>query len=89
MPLCNDNAYLAYLSMHADRTAILVKAAGVIDAACTKSEENKELFMSSKVGQVFCENISSPSISVSMISAVSRAVVRLTTADDSRPVVSR
>ena len=75
--------------MHADKSSILEKAAMVVEAACTKSEDNKELFMSGRVGQMFCEIVTSHGAILNVVSAVSKAIVRLTTADDSRPVVSR
>ena len=64
-------------------------AASVVAAAATKSEDNKVGFMAAGVGPFFREGLASGEVQPGAVKAVSRAVKRLTTADDNRPVVSR
>jgi len=64
-------------------------AASVVAAAATKSENNKAAFMTAGVGSMFREGLASGEVPDAAVKAVSRAVRKLTTADDDRPVVSR
>lgn len=64
-------------------------AAEVVAVACTKSEDNKIDFMTHGVGTLFCSWLNPPPEVSMPIASISQAVVRLTTADDSRPAASR
>ena len=66
-----------------------VATAKVVEAACTKSEDNKDAFMTENIGDLFGQALLAEGASVDVVRAVSRAVVKLTTADDDRPTVSR
>lgn len=68
---------------------VVTEAAKVVEAACTKSEDNKVTFMSLAIGEAFHDALSYPDAVLPLVSSVSRAVVKLTTADDDRPPVSR
>lgn len=68
---------------------IVIEAAKVVEAACIKSEDNKLAFMSMKIGDIFTQALASSQTGSGVIASVSRAVVRLTTADDERPAASR
>ena len=73
----------------AEDVLIQAAAAKVAEAACTKCEDNKDAFMAVDIGNIFSKSLSAQTSSDEVVRAVSRAVVRLTTADDDRPTVSR
>jgi len=73
----------------AGRGETVEAAAATVAAAATKSEDNKAAFMTAGVGSFFREGLASGEVPPAAVKAVSRAVKRLTTADDDRPVVSR
>lgn len=57
--------------------------------ACTRHEENKDAFMAVDIGALFRKALTAGEPSLESVKAISRAVVKLTTADDERPTVSR
>ena len=63
--------------------------ARVVETACTKSEGNKDAFMAAGIGGSFCQALHSPHAAPTAVASISRAVVKLTTADDDRPAASR
>ena len=77
------------LQCFAEDAPIQGAAAKVVEAACTKYEDNKDAFMAVNIGNIFCQSLSAQKSSDEVAQAVSRAVVKLTTADDDRPTVSR
>ena len=60
----------------------------VMTAACTKSEDNKQAFMDDDIGQSLLDFLLH-SQEPESVKAASQLIVKLTTADDIRPVVSR
>jgi hypothetical protein len=74
---------------NAGRGETVQATASVVAAAATKSEDNKAAFMTAGVGSLFREGLASSKVLDDPVKAVSRAVRKLTTADDDRPVVSR
>lgn len=62
-------------------------AAEVVEAAATADEDNKTAFMDAGIGAAFTATLKT--VPPAAVRATGRAVRRLTTADDSRPTVSR
>ena len=58
-------------------------------AACTQHEDNKSAFMTKGIANVFVAALGKELVQPGEVIAVCKAVRRLTTADDARPVVSR
>ena len=60
-----------------------------MEAAATKCEDCKSAFVGGGVGKAFDCVVRARQTSPETVEAISRAVRKLTTADDDRPVVSR
>ena len=73
----------------AESSSILEAVAGVAEAAATKHEDNKSALMSAGFGALTAAALSRDSVTSGEVVALSKALRRLTTADDDRPVVSR
>ena len=74
---------------HAGEASVQAAAAKAVEMACTKHEENKDAFMAVDIGTLFRKALMAGQPSLESVKAISRAVVKLTTADDERPTVSR
>ena len=72
-----------------DESALVEAAAKVAAAACTQHEDNKSAFMTEGIADVFVAALGKEPTQPGEVTAICRAVRRLTTADDARPVVSR